>query len=150
MILCTHSMWRARNSDHSVCLFYSHNKKWHHFIAVCMIKHSRRIFLKNSQGVQRFVGFFFLNCAFRMLNGHAAKLQSHGCPLWLWGTFLWGSITVLYHSSLYGVPGQFYWAPPLRETYLQYPVYWGCQKPQHQLQVHTHFVSPPRIPGEDH
>ena len=37
-----------------------------------IIKHGRHICLRNSQGAQRFVGFF-LDCAFRMLIGWAGR-----------------------------------------------------------------------------
>ena len=36
------------------------------------------ICLRNPPGAQRFVGIFFLGCAFRMLIGWANKLLSHG------------------------------------------------------------------------
>ena len=52
-----------------VCSFYNQNNK------IVRLSNMTDTFWEASRGAQRFVGFFFLDCAFRMLIGSAGRLR---------------------------------------------------------------------------
>ena len=70
-----------------ICLFYSPNNK------IVWLENMADTLLRNSRGAQRFVGFCFLHCAFRVLIGRASKLWSRGC--WTCTNLLNASLPVL-------------------------------------------------------
>ena len=55
-----------------VCLTYSQNN------SILLSLNMANTILRNSQGTQRYVGSFFLDCAFRILIGWADKLRPRG------------------------------------------------------------------------